>query len=50
MTKRFTRHALVTAISALATASIALHAQAATDISLGHTLFHLSLLGRCRGV
>lgn len=38
MTKRFTRHALVTAISALATASIALHAQAATDISLGHTL------------
>ena len=38
MTKRFTRHALVTAISALATASIALHAQAATDISWGHTL------------
>lgn len=38
MTKRFTRHALVTAISAMATASIALHAQAATDISLGHTL------------
>jgi|TARA_R100000049_G_C1956748_1_gene113949 tripartite ATP-independent transporter DctP family solute receptor len=38
MTKRFTRHALVTAISALATTSIALHAQAATDISLGHTL------------
>ena len=38
MTKRFTRHALVTAISALATASITLHAQAATDISLGHTL------------
>ncbi|HAO01914.1 MAG TPA: C4-dicarboxylate ABC transporter substrate-binding protein [Halomonas sp.] len=28
----------MTAISALATASIALHAQAATDISLGHTL------------
>ncbi|WP_404343997.1 TRAP transporter substrate-binding protein [Vreelandella venusta] len=38
MTKRFTRHALVTAISTMATASIALHAQAATDISLGHTL------------
>ncbi|GGC93354.1 TRAP transporter substrate-binding protein [Vreelandella lutescens] len=38
MTKRFTRHALATAISAMATASIALHAQAATDISLGHTL------------
>ncbi|GGW61602.1 TRAP transporter substrate-binding protein [Vreelandella hamiltonii] len=38
MTKRFTRHALVTAMSAVATASIALHAQAATDISLGHTL------------
>lgn len=38
MTKRFTRHALVTAISALATASMALQAQAATNISLGHTL------------
>ena len=38
MTKCFTRHALVTAMSAVATASIALHAQAATDISLGHTL------------
>ncbi|WP_394426762.1 TRAP transporter substrate-binding protein [Vreelandella stevensii] len=38
MTKRFTRHALVTAMSAVATASLALHAQAATDISLGHTL------------
>ncbi|WP_016915225.1 TRAP transporter substrate-binding protein [Vreelandella stevensii] len=38
MTKRFTRHALVTAMSAVATVSLALHAQAATDISLGHTL------------
>ena len=38
MTKRFTRHALVTAISALATASMALQAQAATNIGLGHTL------------
>ncbi|WP_194928575.1 TRAP transporter substrate-binding protein [Vreelandella piezotolerans] len=38
MTKRFTLHALVTAISALTTASMALQAQAATNISLGHTL------------